>query len=93
MKQDDIQRFIERTRKLSHHGGGLASGIAGTSNKQSLMMELQRVASLLPQAYAENKLAKQVEEVVGVLHVAQAMNVLGVDDLEELMVLLEKIEE
>jgi hypothetical protein len=55
------------------------------------MLDLYKASSLLSEAKVENKLDEQIDEVVGVLHVAQAMNVIGYDDLEELMDLLDKI--
>jgi len=85
-----ITEFVDRTKKLSSNTG-LASGISGSTNTGSIMVELYNSAALLHKANAENKLDEQLEEVVSALHVAQAMSVIGYTDLEELMDLLEEI--
>ncbi len=86
-----INQFIDRTRQLSKPSFVWGTSAYGSNNSQALMLDLYKSAALLNKAKAENKLDEQIDEVVGVLHVAQAMNVIGYEDLEELMVLLENI--
>lgn len=88
-----VQKFIERVQQSVNMPGVLVTGVAGTTSKQSVQLDLLRTASLLPQANKNGKLDEQIQEVIGVLHVAQAMNAIGTDDLIELMELLEKINE
>ena len=88
----EIDEFINRTYQLSNrYDTGLDTGMAGASNKQAVAIDLYKSASLLKKAHIENKLDEQLDEVVGVLHVAQAMNVIGTNDLLELMDLLDMI--
>jgi hypothetical protein len=86
----EIIQFIGRTKELAENSG-LSSGIAGSTKPQSVLMDLFKAATRLHDADTITKVDAQLLEVVGVLHVAQAMNVIGFEDLEELMDLLDKI--
>jgi len=86
----DISEFIGRAKKLSENNG-LASGIAGSPKHMSIMNDLYSAAIKLREADSTAQADEQLDEIVGVLHVAQAMNVIGFNDLEELMDLLDKI--
>ena len=90
--QKEIDQFVKRTQQLSARSG-LASGIGGSTHYQTVIADLNNAAAQLPKAASENKLNEQLDEVVGVLHVAQAMNIIGFDDLAELMDLLDNIKD
>ncbi len=93
MQDQAIDQFIERVAQMTKLSGALATAISGVSSKTQVKLDLLKAASMLPQAKVDNKLDEQVQEVIGVLHVTQAMNVIGSEDLIELMELLEKINE
>jgi len=86
----EISEFIGRVKELSENSG-LSSGIVGSTKRHSVITDLYKAASKLREAETPTKVDEQLEEIVGVLHVAQAMNIIGFDDLEELMDLLDKI--
>ena len=86
----EIAQFIGRAKELTENNG-LSSGIVGSTKRQSVMTDLYKAAVQLREAKTTVEVDEQLEEIVGVLHVAQAMNVIGFNDLEELMDLLDKI--
>lgn len=88
----EITQFIGRVKELAENNG-LAGGIAGSGSpsKTSVMADLYKEAIGLREADDPDKEKKHLDEIVGILHVAQAMNVIGFNDLEELMILLENI--
>lgn len=86
----EIAQFIGRVKELSDNSG-LSSGITGSTKRQSVMTDLYKEAIGLRQSDNPDKEKKHIEEIVGILHVAQAMNVIGSEDLYELMELLNKI--
>jgi hypothetical protein len=88
--QKEIAAFIGRAKELSDNNG-LSSGIVGSTKRQSVMTDLYKEAIELREADSSAKIEEHLENIVGVLHVAQAMNVIGFEDLEELMDMLETI--
>jgi len=87
---EEIAKFIGRVKELSDNNG-LAGGIIGSTKRQSVMTDLYKVAIELREADTSDKVDEHLNDIVGILHVAQAMNIIGFDDLAELMDSLEKI--
>ena len=67
------------------------TGVIGTTNSQSVLMDLLKESSKLPAAIEVNKTEEQIEEITGVLHVVQAMNLISFDELRELIITLDNM--
>lgn len=89
---DKVRQFVEKIHKLgrSHE---LLTGIRGTSNRESMLLDLYKASALMMKNSGnEEQLKLHSDAIRGKLYTAQATGAIGSNDLDRLLDDLDEIE-
>jgi hypothetical protein len=91
--ESKVRQLVDKIQRLNMSHDQV-TGIRGTTNKESVTLDLYRSASLLMNALnSKDDLLQKADELEGKLKIAQVLNAIGQKDLDELIAELDEIRE